>query len=643
MTRVFDIAFWITPASAFVLSVVATPIIRWIAQRFGIVAKPKIDRWHKKPTPMLGGVGIFLAINATIVAFQHSFSVPILTASALIFAIGLIDDLFRLKPYHKLIGQVVASMIVVHSGLLLPWTSSVVINMAVTFLWLIGITNAVNMLDNMDGLAAGIAVIAAIFLAVNFWSLGQLKEATAIISFAAAMIGFLLYNVNPASIFMGDCGSMFIGFFLASVALLTSTTARTRSFLPVIAVPVLTLLIPIFDTTLVTLLRKLSGRPASQGGRDHTSHRLVALGLSERRAVWLLYGLAVLSGALALKVREWPLHESVAAIAGFTTILAMAGVYLAGVKVYDPDHQISDNRLVSFLVDISYKRRVFETLLDVSLISLAYYGAYLLRFGELINGDPNFKALIRTIPIVVAVKIAIFLAVGVYRGLWRYTSLHDVVNLVKAAILGSLGSIIVIVYAFRFDGFSRGVFILDALLLTVLLTGSRVAFRVARRMLPRPQMRDGRRVLIYGAGDAGELLVRELLNNEKLRYAPVAFLDDDPRKSRKLIHGLRVHAGDSLIRTCELLRAEEIIISSSKVSRVRVQEIVELCDAIGIPVRQMHIQLVSVNAWKTDILLDDTATTATAAALPIRRIGGNGSTNVFETPAVVRPDLNRTT
>src|SRR5204863_1700907 len=138
-----------------------------------------------------------------------------------------------------------------------------------------------------------------------------------------------VYNANPASIFMGDCGSLFIGFFLASTALAHVSGGRSRSFLPVLAVPVLLLVIPIFDTTLVTLLRKLAGRPASQGGRDHTSHRLVALGLSEKHAVWMLYTFAVAAGALAMLVRHATLDVSVGVIAAFTVVLTLLGVYLA--------------------------------------------------------------------------------------------------------------------------------------------------------------------------------------------------------------------------------------------------------------------------------------------------------------------------
>jgi UDP-GlcNAc:undecaprenyl-phosphate GlcNAc-1-phosphate transferase len=135
---------------------------------------------------------------------------------------------------------------------------------------------------------------------------------------------------------MGDCGSMFVGFFLASSALLNGTAGgRSRSVVAVLAVPVLVLVVPIFDTTLVTLMRKLAGRPASQGGRDHTSHRLVALGLSEKWAVWMLYAFAAAAGALAILVRHTSLEISLGAIAVFTVVLAIIAIRLARVRVYD--------------------------------------------------------------------------------------------------------------------------------------------------------------------------------------------------------------------------------------------------------------------------------------------------------------------
>ena len=177
---------------------------------------------------------------------------------------------------------------------------------AITLLWLVGITNAVNLLDNMDGLAAGIAAIASVFLALILFGNGQTADALLLAVFGSALVGFLVYNANPASIFMGDCGSMFVGFFLAGTALLIPLGGPPRGFLTLIGVPVLILLIPIFDTSFVIVLRTLAGRSIAQGGRDHTSHRLVALGMSERHAVWMLYGFAAVSGLHRLARFESP-------------------------------------------------------------------------------------------------------------------------------------------------------------------------------------------------------------------------------------------------------------------------------------------------------------------------------------------------
>src|SRR6476660_3808094 len=465
-------------AIAFVLALVLTPLVGTSARRFGIVAKPKTDRWHKKPTAMLGGVAIWLSVIISVQFFiPHTvYSWVLLRASTFLFLVGLVDDILHIKPYQKLIGQILGSAYVIYYGLTLPWTSSLVVNMALAIFWLIGITNAINLLDNMDGLASGIAIIAAGFLALSFVNTNQHVEALMMVAFAGALLGFLIYNSNPASIFMGDCGSMFVGFFLASSALVNVSGGRSRSFLPVLAVPILVLFIPIFDTTFVTVLRKLSGRAASQGGRDHTSHRLVALGMSERHAVLMLYGFAALSGVLALIVQKARLDVSLAAVAGFTIVLTLIGVYLAGVKVYDQsDEEIAmkEKPLYSFLIDVSYKRRIFEVLLDVVLIILSYWAAYAINFPP---SSGAWSLFIRTLPVLVFIKMSVFLVMGVYRGLWRYTSMSDLIVFAKAVMLSSVGSILVLLFAFRFVGFSRRVFIIDAICMFLFLAGSRMAF-----------------------------------------------------------------------------------------------------------------------------------------------------------------------
>jgi len=583
-------------AMAAVLALVLTPLVRLLARRIGMVAKPKTDRWHKKPTAMLGGVAIWLSVVISYFAFipTTTYGWVVIYASTFLFLVGLVDDVLHIKPYQKLIGQVMGSAFVIYYGLSLPWTTYSPLNTAITIFWLIGVTNALNLLDNMDGLATGIAVIASGFLALSFLSTGGISEALILATFAAALLGFLVYNSNPASIFMGDSGSMFIGFFLASAALVNVSGGRSRSLLPVLAVPILVLFIPIFDTTFVTVLRKISGRAASRGGRDHTSHRLVALGMSERHAVWMLYGFAALSGLLALLVQQVKLDVSLAAIAGFTVVLTLIGVYLAGVKVYDDTEEalaLRDNSPYAFLIDLSYKRRIFEVLLDVILILLSYWCAYAVKFGAL-SGSTAWNLFLRTLPVLVFVKMAAFLVMGVYRGIWRYTSLDDLIVFAKAVVLSSVLSVLAVLFAFRFEGFSRTIFVIDGVLMFMFLAGSRMAFRLFRQVMPTPGASEGRRVLIYGAGDGGELLLRELQNNRALKYAPVGFVDDDPAKYGKVLHGLKVYGGNGdLSAICRRHDVDEVLISSLRMTEERLQEILDFCRSQEIAVKRMRITI----------------------------------------------------
>jgi len=589
MTDSFTVAAPVIAISAFAAAAAATPIVRAVARRFKAVALPRNDRWHRSPTAMMGGVAIFMAVMAVVPAMvrQSRQGWVVLGASTLLFLVGMIDDFLKIKPYQKLIGQLLGVASVMYFGLVLPWTNSASLNMLITLVWLIGITNAINMLDNMDGLAVGIAAIAAIFLGINFALNGQFNEALMLAGFAGALLGFLIYNHSPASIFMGDCGSMFIGFFLATTALLSGTGGgRSRSIVAVLAVPVLVLLVPIFDTTFVTLMRKMAGRAASQGGRDHTSHRLVALGLSEKHAVWMLYSLAISGGVLALVARHAAIDVSVVAIATFTIVLTFLGIHLGRVRVYAETELAAarEKPLVSFLLDLSHKRRVFEVVLDVILISLAYYLAYALKFGSA-HDSGDWKLFIKTIPIVVMVKLGMFLATGIYRGLWRYASLASVVDFARATVVSSVATLLVLVVAYRFEGFSRTVFALDAVLMMMLLTISRFSFRILRRLLPATHAQDCRRVLIYGAGDGGELVYRELRNNSELRAVPVAFVDDDPSKNGRLIHGLRVYSTVTpLEETCQRLRIDQVLISTNKLTHERLTEIVGRCAASGLMV-----------------------------------------------------------
>lgn len=586
---------------ALAASVVLTPIVRSVAIRAGMIAQPQVDRWHRRPTALLGGVAIALSVVFTWWLFSgsvahNSQAWAVVLGSLFLGLVGFVDDVLHIKPYQKLICQVFAAALVLSAGLMLPWTTSQSANAAITFFWLIGVTNAINLLDNMDGLAAGVSATAAIFLAISLFQNGQPQEAMMLAMLGAVLIGFLLYNSNPASIFMGDTGSMFVGFFLAGAALMSATGARSRSFVAVLAVPVLVLFIPIFDTTLVTILRKAAGRPASQGGRDHTSHRLVALGMSERRAVWLLYGLAALSGLLAVTARHMHWLTGMAVMVGFVIVLSLLGIYLGGVRVYDEATAAAARQrpIVAFMFEISYKRRLFEVVLDLLLILIAFHAAARLVAPSVLNPDWTHLDIIAAL---VFTQMLSLLVSGSYRGMWRYVSIDDLLTYARGIILGAILSYVVVRFAVKSSALGLSFFVLNAVVLFVMVSSSRLAFRVFRRLLPSRTPLNSRRALIFGAGDGGEILLRELQNNQALGLVPIGFVDDDPLKAGKTVHGLKVHHStpSTLLQVCTARGAEEVVISTSKLPAERLDAIARDFAAAGIVLRRMRIELDVVN------------------------------------------------
>lgn len=579
-----------------VLGVAMTLLIRSVAWRLDFVAKPRSDRWAKRPTAMLGGVAIFatsLIVYFVFVPITQE-SLVLVGGSTVLFFVGLIDDVLNIRPYQKLIGQLVGAIVVVGFGLTLPITGYQVVDVWITIFWLVGITNAINLLDNMDGLAVGIALIAAVSLGISFYVNGQYSELRLIAAYIGALSGFLVFNLNPASIFMGDSGSMFVGFFLAGSVLLNQVGGRSRGMLPILAVPVLILFVPIFDTTLVTVIRKMKGRRATQGGRDHTSHRLVALGLSEKRAVFMLYGFAIIAGSASLVVKYLQLTESLALLAAFSIFLVIIGVFLSRVRVYDAQQEDlakKENAAFAFLVNVSYKRRIFEVLLDVFLISLSYYASYLLVFGSF-EESSNWEIFVNSLPILILVKIAAFLIVGVYRGLWRYTSIVDLVTFAKGVILGSVVSVLALLLMYRFNNFSRAVFVVDGLLLFASLAVTRMAFRLIRMAIPSTSVSEGRNVLIYGAGDGGEMLLRELRNNPAWGLVPTGFVDDDPAKINLIINGLKVYESNGkLANICKENEISDILLSMRQLDPDRLIELRELCRDANISLQQAQIRI----------------------------------------------------
>jgi UDP-GlcNAc:undecaprenyl-phosphate GlcNAc-1-phosphate transferase len=368
--------------------------------------------------------------------------VPVLTCATLAFVVGLVDDFLALKRSTKLIAQIAIASAVLFFGYRLFWVRSITLDSLLTLVWIVGVTNAFNLLDNMDGLCAGIALIVGASLMVDLVPRGGaalvLPEAQYLAILGGATAGFLIYNLHPASILMGDSGAFLIGFSLSALTLTNAREAAHRSnLLSVVAVPVLVLLIPIFDSTFVTVVRVLSGRSVAVGGRDHSSHRLVAIGLSERKAVIVLWLLAAVGGAIAIAMSY--ISQSWSVLIGFVFALTMLiiAVYRARIRVYeDTDARVQQGSLTPLVVDFMYKRRVAEVLLDFSLVVVAYYAAYKFRFeGE--EFPKNFLSFKNSLPVVLTSQMIAFFGVGVYRGVWRYFGLNDTVVIVKGVFIGT--------------------------------------------------------------------------------------------------------------------------------------------------------------------------------------------------------------
>jgi UDP-GlcNAc:undecaprenyl-phosphate/decaprenyl-phosphate GlcNAc-1-phosphate transferase len=583
----------LTAACAFLMSIVLVAACRVTALRLGYTAKPRADRWHRQPTALLGGVGIAVTVLTLHAILSGSRSLPVLVVGATsIFIVGLVDDLIALKPYTKLVAEIAIASLFVFFGYRLSWTASLTLDTVLTMLWIVGLTNAVNLLDNMDGLCGGISLIAGTALLVTLGG-GVTPETRYLVILLGATAGFLIYNLHPASIFMGDSGSLFIGLNLAVLSLgLGREVHGSSNLLLFIAGPLLVLLVPIFDTTLVTVSRLLSGRSAAQGGRDHSSHRLVAIGLSERRAVAVLWVLAALGGVLALLIQRPQSDFSSIAAAVFVLAVIIFAVYLANVRVYQEidESLLKTGRITPFVLNFMYKRRVAEVLLDVCLVTIAYYSAYRLRF-EGSEYARFFEPFLQSLPIVVAVQMVAVFGLGAYRGVWRYFGLMDGVTFAKAVLLGTLTSVFAITYLYRFQNYSRGVFVIYAALLMLMLCGSRASFRLISEFAQR-RRHGGRRLVIYGAGDGAATAVRELLRRSRDGYRILGFVDDDPNMARTRIQGYPV-LGDyvSLVSLVSNGAVDSVIIVASLIDMERLSRLEALCVEHQVSLARLHFKL----------------------------------------------------
>ena len=354
---------------------------------------------------------------------------------------------------------------------------------------------------------------------------------------AGAAVGFLVHNFHPARMFMGDAGSLMLGFLLASAAILHTASSAANVGLAVLA-PLAVLALPIFDTALVTTSRRLAGRPISQGGRDHTSHRLAALGLTDRGVVLFLYVVAASLAGVAL------FTEAVSGLILPLFALAVVALVLFGLFLYEVDvygNRKSETRKAGPIARgiATYGRFGAEIALDLVLLTVAYYLAFLLRF-EGFAETAWLYLFVQTIPIVVSLQLLSLVVFRAYRTLWRFLALTDVLNMARALTVGGLAAAAVLLVIAPIPGFSRVVLVLDWLLAAALVIGFRASVVWLRHWFTLRPQRGARKVLIIGATDAGALALRLVARMSDARYETVGFLDDDPGKRYRRIAGVPI-------------------------------------------------------------------------------------------------------
>lgn len=348
--------------TALLVTLAVTPLVRGLSVRAALVDEPGGRKMHTVAVPRLGGIGIFAGFTAAVLVeiagetwwqWPRAFlgvDAPLLGAAAglaLMFAVGLVDDLRGLTPGVKFLGQLLAAAIPIAAGLRVEFVGDPLggglvqlglLSYPVTLLWIVGFANVINLIDGLDGLAAGVAAIAAASFLVLGVQMNQIVSAVLAAALIGACIGFLRYNFNPASIHMGDSGAMFIGFALACMSLqgvMKSAAAIT------LVVPLLVIGVPVFDTASAIIRRWRHGRPIHEADNGHIHHRLMHRGFSQRQTVIIIYAW---SGALALGGYSMRLVPLVARVAVFLLMAVLSGLMASWLGLFEQARVHGDER-----------------------------------------------------------------------------------------------------------------------------------------------------------------------------------------------------------------------------------------------------------------------------------------------------------
>jgi UDP-GlcNAc:undecaprenyl-phosphate/decaprenyl-phosphate GlcNAc-1-phosphate transferase len=532
MLTIFHLVFVpaiLTGAVSAALSYVLTRINGWLQ----LSAMPRPDRWHTKATPNSGGVAIFIAWAAAYLLFVGGGHGTIALGTTAIWLFGVIDDRVHLRPLPKLLAQTAVAIATVVAGAMRPLTPWPLLNAFIAVIWILAITNAFNLIDNMDGLCAGVTIIIAGTQAVVSAMNGYTLDARLFAIVGGAFAGFLALNYHPARIFMGDSGSMLAGFSLSALTLM-SPLAHARLVAGGIFYPVMLFAYPLFDTALVSVLRRMCGRPVSQGGRDHSSHRLASIGLKERDVTWFLWGLTLL-GAVAGLLMSMPLYAISAAVILVVFVSALA-MFLATLPAYPLEITPTISRLSPWL---PYITATLTLLADSCATGLALFFADITRYeGQIPKGE--LQQLLVAIPVVIVCHIAIaIMSRNVWPVNWTYFGLVDTFPIIRTASATAVLSYWILASWLHLV-IPKGVVLVFAVLSIAFIIGIRSSLRVLRELLGS-KVHGIRRIAIFGTGDFAAAVLSLLRTTRFVSGVPVMLLSDKEQNRRTVIGGVRVY------------------------------------------------------------------------------------------------------
>jgi UDP-GlcNAc:undecaprenyl-phosphate GlcNAc-1-phosphate transferase len=602
----------ISAATAFGLVLASTPTAKSLALRLNIVASPCEESGHPEPTPVLGGMAIVVAVVATL-GLVGELPLWMLAGMLALLAVGVLDDAVALTPSRKLLAQMAVVAFYLWAGPTAPEvTRWPLVNLGLAGFWMVAVINAFNLVDGLDGLAAGVGMAAVGAVGVVAWWSRDVPLACAALAAGGALGGFLLFNFYPASIFMGDGGALPMGFLLGALALQGAALQR-NSHLSNAVFPLLVMLVPLLDTAIVTVSRLATGSPISRRGLDHSHHRLLMLGLSVRRAVVVSWTLAAV-GALLAAGQTLLSHAYLLSALPFV----IGGIGVIGLFMVDLTFESRApgaaygylQGLARSILSLGYKRRLAEAVLDFALIPAAYFGACLLRRDFKIN-DALVHSMMGSTPAFFVATYVAFTLTGVYRGIWRYAGIADLVRFANASLLA--GVLVAIASLFMRLEVSGSVLVLYVVLLFNLLAFTRMSFQIQRRALAMVAL-PTERVLIVGAGRMGEAAVRYIFSGNDRRAWLVGFVDDDAFKEGKLVHGHQVLGRlDDLPRIHATTGFHRILIAEDVISEDRLAMVKAFADAHNLPLQRLSIE---VNEFVPAIARGDDPAAAEQASPP---------------------------